>query len=226
MNIAYRIVALFTSGTLLFVPFAASAYMMTAPYGQTQYWCGSYYSAYPCSNNYWSASYAPTYGYSYYDSMYNYNNQPYNNNNYNSMYTYAQPYNYNYNHYSYVSPSCTITASYQYNYAYNGNYNGNYNAPVTLAWSSSNANTAAISGVGTVLTSGSTTITPNGNQWYTMTVSGPGGTNSCQVYITGTYGNNTYGSGGYNNYYYGNNNYGYTNGYQMPYYNSYPYQTW
>jgi hypothetical protein len=146
------------------------------------------------------------------------------------MYNYPSSYygNYNYNYqYVYPAPTCTITSTTPYSYYggyYGNNYGSNYgyNQSVTLAWSASNASSAYISGVGTVLTSGSTNITPYGNQVYTLRVTGPGGTNTCQTTVNSSYPYNTnnYYSGypyNYNSNYY-NNNYGYPYNYNSNYY--------
>ncbi|MDO8522004.1 MAG: hypothetical protein Q7S08_01810 [bacterium] len=84
---------------------------------------------------------------------------------------------------TYAAPYCTITAS-------NSGYNYNYgNGATVLSWNSNNANSGYITPlVGTVAPSGSTTIYPNQNTLYTLTVSGNGGTSSCQTYTT-AYGN-------------------------------------
>jgi hypothetical protein len=75
-------------------------------------------------------------------------------------------------------PSCTITVS---NYSvYGGGYGSH---PVTLSWSSSNATYATISTLGQVALSGSRIIYPTGTQTYVMTVTGPGGTNTCQTTV-------------------------------------------
>ncbi|HWP61250.1 MAG TPA: hypothetical protein VN495_01470, partial [Candidatus Paceibacterota bacterium] len=81
-----------------------------------------------------------------------------------------------------VVPSCTIYAS-NYGSIYGNNYGyNNYSQPVTLTWSSSNATSAYITpNVGTVQPSGSTTVYPSGYTTYTMTVSGSGGTATCQA---------------------------------------------
>ena len=80
------------------------------------------------------------------------------------------------------APSCVITAS-------ASGYNFNYGAGATvLTWSSTNANSGYITPlVGTVAPSGSTAVYPRGNTLYTLTVSGNGGTSSCQTYTSGSY---------------------------------------
>ena len=80
------------------------------------------------------------------------------------------------------APSCVLTAS-------NSGYNFNYGAGATvLTWSSTNANSGYITPlVGTVAPSGSTAVYPRGNTLYTLTVSGNGGTSSCQTYTSGSY---------------------------------------
>lgn len=149
--------------------------IVMAQTASTPYWCGNYYSSVPCDG----------YGYSNYNYNYNYNYgsgysypyyqqypQQYPNYNYN----YAYPYN-NYNYtYTYPRPNCTISAIHN---------SANYSAypQVTLSWSSSNATSAYISpNVGTVSPYGSVVVYPyGGNYTYTMTVSGPGGSNTCQT---------------------------------------------
>ena len=90
--------------------------------------------------------------------------------------------------YTIPAPSCTIYASnYQtYGYSY-----ANYNQPVTLTWSSQGATSAYITPqVGSVNPSGSQTVYPSGYTTYTLTVSGPGGSASCQA--TANYAYNNY----------------------------------
>ncbi|HEY4517104.1 MAG TPA: hypothetical protein VJG64_04130 [Candidatus Paceibacterota bacterium] len=90
--------------------------------------------------------------------------------------------------YTFPSPACTIYASNAYSY---NTYN--YNQPITLTWSSSNATSAYISpNVGTVNTSGSTTVYPSGYTTYTLTVSGAGGTATCQTTANYAYAAPTY----------------------------------
>ncbi len=74
------------------------------------------------------------------------------------------------------TPSCTINAS---SYVSYGAYS---NQPITLSWSSNNATSAYITPlVGSVSTSGSTIVYPQGYTTYTLTVSGPHGTATCQA---------------------------------------------
>ena len=71
-------------------------------------------------------------------------------------------------------PSCTIQLSDRYG-----------NGTSRLSWWSSDANRASISNIGSVNTSDSMTVYPDGNRAYTMTVSGPGGTATCHTsYVT------------------------------------------
>ena len=142
--------------------FAAPAFT-EAQVVTTPYWCGSYYSSSPCSS----------YGYGY---GYGYGNYPSYNYQYSYPYNYQQ-YPYNYYPYTYSRPTCVITVSYPY-----ALYYGYYNQPVTLSWSSINATSAYIyPNVGAVSTSGSTTVYPSGGMTYTLTVNGPGGSNTCQT---------------------------------------------
>ncbi|PIR83757.1 hypothetical protein COU18_03740 [Candidatus Kaiserbacteria bacterium CG10_big_fil_rev_8_21_14_0_10_51_14] len=85
-----------------------------------------------------------------------------------------------------AQPYCTITIS---GNAY-GNYGAYSNQLATISWSSSNATSAWISpNIGSVPTFGTRTVYPTGNTVYTMTVSGPGGTATCQTtaYYAPTY---------------------------------------
>lgn len=90
-------------------------------------------------------------------------------------YTYPS---YTYPSYAYYPPpSCSITASNNYNY-----YNTYRIGQAVLSWNSNNASSAYISpSVGAVSTVGSTTVYPTGNQTYTLTVNGSGGTATCQT---------------------------------------------
>ncbi len=58
---------------------------------------------------------------------------------------------------------------------------GSYNAQATLVWSSSNATSAYISQVGSVAPNGQRYVTGYANQTYSLTVSGQGGTYTCQT---------------------------------------------
>lgn len=79
------------------------------------------------------------------------------------------------------APSCTISLSNGNLYGYSYGFN-NYNNPAAiLTWSSQYATNATITSLGSVQTSGSRTVYPGNGQVYTMTVSGPGGTNVCQT---------------------------------------------
>jgi hypothetical protein len=84
--------------------------------------------------------------------------------------------------YQLPTPSCTISASNYYTYG------TNYNQPITLTWSSNNATSAYITpNVGSVAPNGSTTVFPQGYTTYTLTISGPGGSATCQATATGAY---------------------------------------
>jgi hypothetical protein len=77
--------------------------------------------------------------------------------------------------YTLPTPVCNIYASAAYSTGY-------YNQPVTLTWNSTNAMSAYITPqLGSVSPSGTQIVYPNGYTTYTMTVSGPGGTATCQV---------------------------------------------
>ena len=139
----------------------------------------------------------------------NYQNQNYQQQNqYQYQYSYQYPGynnyygNYGYGYNTYPTPTCTITMtpmpgaypSSGYNSAYGyGGYPSNqyqygympqYRAYQTmlLSWSSSYASTAYLSPNGiSVPTRGTMTVYPQGNQVYTMTVYGSGGTGTCQT---------------------------------------------
>ena len=68
------------------------------------------------------------------------------------------------------APYCTITIN-----------NGYYGQNVSLTWTSQNASSAYISGIGNVSTYGSRTVYGNGGTAYTMTVTGAGGSANCQT---------------------------------------------
>lgn len=170
---SYRIVSIaLLLLVLVALPFAFSHAMSIT----TPYWCGSSWSSMPCSSyNYgnYNNSYVYSYPYQSYPQQYSY------------QYGYpSYPYNYysNYNYgYAYPTPSCIITVSSSYANSYYG-YGYMYNQPATLSWSANNATSAYISpDVGTVATYGSRTVYPAQNMTYTMTVYGPGGTNTCQT---------------------------------------------
>ena len=91
--------------------------------------------------------------------------------------------------YQFPRPVCTIYSN------NNGSYN--YNNSTSLTWTSQNATTAYISpNVGNVNVNGSTNVYTNGYTTYTLTVTGPGGSATCQTaasyapsYIAPTYTN-------------------------------------
>lgn len=85
--------------------------------------------------------------------------------------------------YTFPRPVCTITASNVYG----------YNQPVTLSWSSQNATSAYLSPTGgNVALSGSMTVTTVGYTTYTLTVTGQGGSATCQATVNATYPVSTY----------------------------------
>src|SRR3989344_1807824 len=197
MSKKVRIILSFASLASLLVPVAASEYAITTPY-----WCGSYYSSVPCSG----------YGYA---SSGNYNYNWYGQ--YPQLYSYPYYQNYGYTH---PVPSCTITISTPYNYNNYYGYSsygqpGSYNQTVTLSWTSINATSAYLSSAGSsVATQGSMSVYAYGNTTYMLTVSGPGGSNTCQtVYYQPTYSQPTYYQPSYYQqqqyYYYPNTNYQY-----------------
>lgn len=57
-----------------------------------------------------------------------------------------------------------------------------YSQAVQLSWSSNYATSAYITGIGNVSPSGLRVVYPYGYTDYTMTVYGPGGSNSCRTY--------------------------------------------
>lgn len=131
-------------------------------------------------------------------SVYAYTNPTYPTGNWNSYYPYRSPEPYQ--PYYYPAPTCTITYSYGAN-SYNGYSYGNQ--AITLSWSASNATSAYISpSIGSVATNGGQVVYPAGSTTYTLTVYGPGGSNTCQ---TSYYAQNYY------------NNYNYNYSYQYPY---------
>lgn len=77
----------------------------------------------------------------------------------------------------YAAPYCVITLT----------SGGMYNAQATLVWSSSNAQTAYISSIGNVAVNGTRTVTGYSSQIYSLTVTGQGGSYTCQTQYTPTY---------------------------------------
>src|SRR3989338_7870663 len=85
--------------------------------------------------------------------------------------------------YTFPRPVCTITTSNVYG----------YNQPVTLTWSSQNATSAYLSPTGgNVALSGSMVVTITGYTTYTLTVSGQGGSATCQATVNANYPVSTY----------------------------------
>ena len=76
----------------------------------------------------------------------------------------------------YPAPSCTITIR-----AASAVASTNGNSQAILTWGASNATSASISTMGTVQTSGYRYVRPTSGQIYTMTVTGRGGTATCQT---------------------------------------------
>ncbi|HUO56196.1 MAG TPA: hypothetical protein VMU27_02050 [Candidatus Paceibacterota bacterium] len=142
----------------------AAAQVITTPYN-----CGSYWSSQPCGYNIHYYGYGYTYPYSYQNS-YHYHN-------------YRYPYSYhpyNYYAYRYPAPTCTLMSNYANTSYYS--YYGYYPQPITLSWTSTNATYGYISpNVGSVSAFGMQVVYPNGNTTYTMTIYGPGGSNTCQT---------------------------------------------
>ena len=155
---------------LLFVvcavlPFFAHA--QAAP----SYWCGTYWSNTPCTYGGYGSTYVnpqtPQYSY------YTYPNQYYPNN-----YNYYYPYQ-SYQYYYPPPPTCYIT----YSRTNNPNYSdGMHGEAITLTWSSNYATNAFITGIGATSAGGIQVVYPQGYTQFTMTVYGPGGTNTCMVY--------------------------------------------
>lgn len=163
---------------------------------------------------------AQTYYYNYpYNQQYPYYNQYYGQGYYNQYPYYTQGYYPYGNQYYYGTPSCSI----QYQYINNGYWSGGtYHQPVQLTWSSSNAYSAYITGIGTVNPNGQQVVYPSGNTTYTMTVQGPGGSNTCYTsYTQPVYQQYQYQyQYPYNNYQYGQYYYPYQGN---QYYNQYQY---
>lgn len=145
---------------------------------------------------------------------------PYNYSQYNySPYGYNNYYNYGYYNHPYyqTQPTCSINYSY-INNAYR-DYQG-YHQPVQLSWSSNNAWSAYISGIGSVAATGQRVVYPSGSATYAMTVYGPGGNGYCQTSYTQPYYQQQY----YQPYYYQypyNCSYYSNNCYTYPYYQGY-----
>ena len=141
------------------------------------YWCGSYWSSTPCNYGGYNTN---SYGNGYYSNQYpqyqyqTYPNNYYYPNNYNNYYP-----NQNYQYY-YPAPTCSIT----YSYTNNPNYwsGGMYSQAIQISWSSSYASSAYITGIGATSASGVRVVYPYGYTQYSMTVYGPGGSNSCSTY--------------------------------------------
>jgi len=138
----------------------------------TPYWCGSYWSSTPCTYGGYGYSYtnqeSPQYSYYTYPSQYVPNN-----------YNYYYPYQSNQYYYT-PPPTCSITNSYTNNPNYwNG---GMYTQAIQLSWSSNYATSVYITGIGATSPSGTRVVYPYGYTQYTMTVYGPGGSNTCTTY--------------------------------------------
>jgi hypothetical protein len=74
-----------------------------------------------------------------------------------------------------TAPSCTLSASPD---------SITYGGSTTLSWNSSNATSASMSTIGSVALSGSYSIAPSVTTTYILTVSGQGGTTTCQRTVT------------------------------------------
>lgn len=129
------------------------------------------------------AAYSYTNDWDYYDGSIHHSFNAYDSyNRYDNYYPYSEywyPYNtsgyYYYNDgYQYTyKPNCSITVS---------SSNGvGYNRTITLAWSSSYATSAYLSGVGSVGTNGAHAVYYPYASFYTLTVYGPGGASSCST---------------------------------------------
>ena len=79
------------------------------------------------------------------------------------QYVYPQQ---NYNYQTYNTVSCYISSSQNY-----------------LSWAASGATSAWLSGVGSVSPTGSIAVPAGTGMTYTLTVSGPGGSNTCSTYV-------------------------------------------
>lgn len=207
----HRILAIEMVRALFFVVAISLTLLLTLPFGVHFAEASGYNQYY--NNNYNSYSQG---SYGGYDNYYGYDNYGYNNN-------YYDGYNYNSGYYGYNTrrPTCTMTLAYN---TYNsGSYNSYLHAPATLTWSSWNATSGYISpDVGSVGSNGSRTVYPYGQQTYSMTVFGQGGSNTCQVTSVSPYVSNYFNQYPYS-YYSGDSNYTYPyndGGYYN--YNTYP----
>src|SRR5262249_13281613 len=140
---------------------------------------GSYWSTTPCNyynNGYNNYQYQyPQYSYYTYPSNYYYPN------NYN--YYYPNTYYYPNQYYQYPQPTCSITYSYTNNPGSNYWNGGMYNQAIQLSWSSSYATSAYLTpSIGATSVSGTRVVNPYGYAQYTLTVYGPGGSNTCSTY--------------------------------------------
>lgn len=184
---------------------------------------GSYDYSYPYdygyNNNYYSqGTYGGTYDGSYYNNYYgdNYFNGYYDYNtsgyydNYHGGYGYGR------------RPTCSMTLTYDTNNSTHY-YNSYMHSPATLTWTTWNATSGTISpDVGSVGRSGSRTVYPYGQQTYTMTVYGQGGSNTCQVTAVSPYISNYFNQYPY---YYNTSNFNYSYPYNYGSYYNYTYPT-
>ena len=185
MSSFQRISALFALIALLFVPLVAA---------HAQVYSGSYY---PTTN--YNTSYYPTTSYPTSNQYYNNNNSYYPTNTYGN-------YGNGYYPYSYPSPTCTLSITSPATYA---------SSQGTVSWTTMNATSVYLSNVGQEAPVGSVSVYMYPGEAFTLTMSGPGGSASCQ---------NTYYPAqqyGYNNGYGYNNQQYYTNQYQSSYYPTY-----
>jgi hypothetical protein len=124
MNSLRAYVFVFALFVVLAVPTFASAHTQPVT---TPYWCGSYWSSWPCAqqSSYQNYSYSsPNYYYAASYPTYTDYNYPYS---YNNYYPYQQQQPYNYSYYNYTAPancpggyylyygSCYPTTTYLYN---------------------------------------------------------------------------------------------------------------
>lgn len=123
-----------------------------------------------------NADYSYEYDYDYDNSIHHsFNNYDSYNTYYDHGYdSYAYDGYYSYNSSYAYQPNCSITVN-------NSSGNYGYDRTITLAWSSSYATSAYLSGVGSVGTNGAQAIYYPYASSYTLTVYGPGGSASCST---------------------------------------------
>jgi hypothetical protein len=137
---------------------------------------GSVFLLVPLISAHAQVVYGNTYGGGYYSTGYN-NSYNYSSNYNTNEYPYQnRPYSYRpYTSYSYEPlPQCTITLTTENTYYGSG-------APGTLNWTSTNASSAYISGIGEVNPWSGTQVYAYPNEVFTLTVSNQRGSSTCQT---------------------------------------------